>query len=451
MPDVLDTQLGVTADTVASLSTFIGDADWMKEWREAGWKAFDDGRLPTRKDEKWRFTNLRGLDLDTVAAFQPMGGDGWIGESAAVANVEQLLATDAATQAVHVGGTVQNDWINRSDLPEGVIVDSIDNAIKAHPELVREHLGSLVSASTDVDDYFVSMHQASFSNGIFVYVPRNVRVEKPISIAVGLEHEAGSVNYRLLAVTEEGAEVTIIERFGSGEGADTGFSNAVVELVAGANSHLNYVTSQQYAEGVWHFATHRAAIHRDATVDWTVLGTGARGGKSRMEVFMREPGAHANLTGAYFLDGEQAIDFDTLQVHEAANATSDLSFKGALSGKSRSVWRGMIEVARGAQGTDSYQDNRNLLLSSGAHADSIPGLQIEANEVRCTHGSTIGKLDQEQMFYLKARGLSEAEAMRLLVRAFFVPVLDRIGDEGVRESIEAAIDARLDAAVAARR
>jgi len=200
---------------------------------------------------------------------------------------------------------------------------------------------------------------------------------------------------------------------------------------------------QDWPADVVTFSTHRLLAGRDAQVSWTTLGLGAARGKARLEVRMVGAGSNVKLTGAYFLDGRQSLDYDTQQFHEAPNAYSDLSFRGVLTDHAHSVWRGMIDVAEGAQGTDSYQENRNLLLSPSSHADSIPGLQIEANEVRCTHGATISKVDQDQLFYLEARGITRDEATRMIVRGFYTPALDRIEHEALREHIREALFARM--------
>jgi Fe-S cluster assembly protein SufD len=254
----------------------------------------------------------------------------------------------------------------------------------------------------------------------------------------------GAVNWRALIVLEEGAEATFVEEYLSVDANAVGFSNAVVELVAGANARLHYVTVQDYAVPVQHFATHRVHADRDAQVDWSAVGLGASLGKSRMEAHLNGPGSNVKLTGAYFVDGSQQIDYDTYQLHAAANATSDLFFKGVLDDKAHAVWRGMIAVAPGAQGTDAFQNNKNLVLKSGAHADSVPGLQIEANDVRCTHASTTSKVDAEQLFYLQARGITREDAVREIVRGFFVDVLERIEVDAVREQVQAALWARMD-------
>jgi Fe-S cluster assembly protein SufD len=183
---------------------------------------------------------------------------------------------------------------------------------------------------------------------------------------------------------------------------------------------------------------------RDAQVLWSAVGLGASMGKSRMEAHLNGPGSNVKLTGAYFVDGSQQIDYDTYQLHAAPNATSDLFFKGVLDDKAHAVWRGMIAVAPGAQGTDAFQNNKNLVLRSGAHADSVPGLQIEANDVRCTHASTTSKVDAEQLFYLQARGITRDEAIREIVRGFYTDVLDRIEVEQVREQVQAALWARME-------
>ena len=203
------------------------------------------------------------------------------------------------------------------------------------------------------------------------------------------------------------------------------------------------MTSQKHHAGTRQFGTHRATIGRDAEVDWVVLGLGGTRAKSRIESYLADQGANAKVTGAYFLTGEEHADYDTTQEHAAPNTTSDLFFKGVLADHARAVWRGVIRVDKGAQKTDAYQENRNLLLSHDAHADSIPGLEIEANDVRCTHGATIGQIDRLQLFYLMSRGLSREQAERLIVRGFFQPVLDRIGSDEVRESLAAELEARM--------
>ena len=220
----------------------------------------------------------------------------------------------------------------------------------------------------------------------------------------------------------------------------------VVELVVGDGAKLEYVTIQEHEHGTRQFGTHRATVGRDAELDWVAIGLGGTRAKSRMESYLADQGANVKVTGAYFLRESEHADYDTTQEHAAPNTTSDLFFKGVLADSARAVWRGVIRVDKGAQRTDAYQENRNLLLSREAHADSIPGLEIEANDVRCTHGATVGQIDKMQLFYLMSRGLSRAQAEQLIVRGFFQPILDRIESAEVRESLSAALDQRIPAA-----
>ena len=217
----------------------------------------------------------------------------------------------------------------------------------------------------------------------------------------------------------------------------------MTELFVEPAAKLEYVSLQNLSRETWHFASHHARVERDAELDWVTAGFGSKRGKTRIQNDLAGPGATSRVTGAYFADATQHLDYDTFQEHMAPNTTSDFAFKGALRDEASTVWRGMIRVEKDAQKTNAYQENRNLLLSKAAHADSIPGLEILANDVRCTHGATLGQVDREQLFYLMARGLPREEAERLIVRGFFQDVLDRIELEPVREALGDALEARI--------
>jgi Fe-S cluster assembly protein SufD len=421
--------------TMPNLSEFLSGV------RSTGAAAFERAPMPTRKDEYWRFTKLRGVELADVPELSPAAD-----LDAVRSRVERSLtaAVDTAGELLHVNYETLEDSVRTSgELPEGVVFASLATAAAEHGELLERHFGSVVAVGDTCDDKFVDLNTANLAGGAFLYVPRNVRVDLPFRADVVMTG-GGAVNWRALIVLEEGAEATFVEEYLSVDAEHAGFSNAVVELVAGANSHLHYVTVQEYATPVQHFATHRVVTDRDATVSWSAVGLGASMGKSRMEAHLDGAGSNVKLTGAYFVDGTQQMDYDTYQLHNAPNATSDLFFKGVLDDKGHAVWRGMIAVAKGAQGTDAFQNNRNLILQSGAHADSVPGLTIEANDVRCTHASTTSKVDAEQLFYLQARGIDKATAIREIVRGFYVDVLDRIEVEQVREQVQAALWQRMD-------
>ncbi|MBW3592602.1 MAG: Fe-S cluster assembly protein SufD, partial [Actinobacteria bacterium] len=270
--------------------------------------------------------------------------------------------------------------------------------------------------------------------------------EKPLYVRIGHTAERASLFFRLLVVAEEGARFTLVEEYASADEALPGYTNAAVELYVRQAAKLEYVSIQNLSRETWHFASHHARVERDAELDWVAGGFGTKKGKVRIQNDLAGPGATSRVTGAYFADGTQHLDYDTFQEHMAPSTTSDFAFKGALRDAATSVWRGMIRVEPDAQKTNAYQENRNLLLSPQAHADSIPGLEIMANDVRCTHGATIGQVDREQLFYLMARGLSRAEAERLIVRGFFADILDRIELEPVRETLGAVLEARIPSA-----
>ena len=247
-------------------------------------------------------------------------------------------------------------------------------------------------------------------------------------------------------VAEKGARFTLIEESASASTDLESYSNAVSEIFVEEGAKLEFVSIQNLSRETWHFATHRATVGRDAELDWVAGGFGSRKGKVTIENDLAGAGATSRVTGAYFADGEQHLDYDTLQAHLAPNTTSDFAFKGVLRDKATAVWRGMIKVAKDAQRTNAYQENRNLLLSPDAHADSIPGLEILANDVRCTHGATISQVNRDELFYCMARGLSKEEAQLLIVRGFYQEIFDRIELEPVRDALQSVLEARLLAA-----
>jgi Fe-S cluster assembly protein SufD len=244
----------------------------------------------------------------------------------------------------------------------------------------------------------------------------------------------------VLVVLEEGAEAEVWEQYAS---TAPGLFTTVVELVVGQNASLRFVSGQGLDEGSWIFGTQRARVARDGRLDWVVLGFGAANGKVFQNTILEGEGAQGKVTGAYALSGRQHLDFDTTQEHAAANCVSDLAFRGILGERSSAVWRGMIKVDPGAQQTDAFQESRNLLVSKRAHADAIPGLEILANDVRCTHAAAIAQIDPEQLFYLRARGLPREVAERLVIEGFLAELVERFEEGPVREALAGALERRL--------
>jgi Fe-S cluster assembly protein SufD len=245
-----------------------------------------------------------------------------------------------------------------------------------------------------------------------------------------------------LIVLEEGAEAEVWERY-AGEGEDEGLFNGVAEIVVGPGATLRYICQQELSERSWVFASQRAELARDASLEWVALGFGSARGKVRMETKLAGPGSSARVTGAYAGTGRQHLDFDTTQEHAGEHTTSDLAFRGVLAGRSTAVWRGMIRVDPGAQQTDAFQESRNLLLSPRAHADAIPGLEIEADDVRCTHAAAIAQIDPEQVHYLRAHGLDEATAQRLIIDGFLAALVERTPAGATRDELASALERRL--------
>jgi Fe-S cluster assembly protein SufD len=379
--------------------------------RDEAAKRFAELPLPTTADEHWRFTDLRG--------FAPDGASAKLAQADGAAPMLDLAVSGRAV--------VTESGLEILSAPEGVTFEP----------LPADYPASIVPD----DDRFAVENLARWQHGLLVHVPKGVELDQPLYVQV--TSSGGSLYWRMVVRAEEGARFTLIEDLSSAGDDVVAYTNAVVELFVEPGAKIEYVSLQNLSKETWHFGRHRARLERDSELDWVLGGFGSKRGKVWIENDLVGPGATSRVTGAYFADGDQHLDYDTFQEHAAPNTESDFAFKGALRERATAVWRGMIRVEEDAQKTNAYQENRNLLLSEEAHADSIPGLEIMANDVRCTHGATLGRVDREQLFYLMARGLTRAEAERLIVRGFFQDVLDRIELEPVREALGAALEARI--------
>jgi Fe-S cluster assembly protein SufD len=373
---------------------------WLSERRRQGASLAQSLPLPDSKAKGWEFTDLSGLEIDAY----------------------EFAAAEAEISA-----------------PEGVTVLPLAEAAASHEELVRKHLGSLVPS----EDPFVARNEAGWRDGVLIHVPRGVHVSEPIRIEVPLEQSGSAIGWRTLVVLEEGAEAEVWEHWSSPDDDVDALLNSVVELSVGQAATLRYVNTQDISESAWIFATQRAQVERDARLDWAALGFGSARGKVRMETKLAGPGSEARVTGGYAGGPGQHLDYDTTQEHAAPNTNSDLAFRGVLAAGSTAVWRGMIKVDPGAQQTDAFQESRNLLLSTDAHADAIPGLEILADDVRCTHAAAIAQIDRDQLFYLTSRGLGPAEAKSLIIEGFLESLVERLAEGPVRDEISAALEQRL--------
>jgi Fe-S cluster assembly protein SufD len=386
--------------------------------RAAALERYRELTLPDTTEEHWRFTDLRGFDPDAFANTAPT--------VPGTVKAGGMLELDAAGLA-----TVTEAGIEIERVPEGITFAPL-------PE-EHERLYSLVGW----DEKFAAHNAALWKHGLLVHVPRGVELDAPLYVRITNSGDDGSLFWRLLVVADAGARFTLMEEYTSSTPELRAYTNAAVELFVEDGAKLEYVSLQNLSRETWHFASHHARVERDAELDWVAGGFGSKKGKVRIQNDLAGQGATSRVTGAYFTDGDQHLDYDTFQEHIAPNTTSDFAFKGALRDRSTAVWRGMIRVEREAQRTNAYQENRNLMLSPTTHAVPIPGLEILANDVRCTHGATVSRVDRDQLFYLMARGLPRPEAERLIVRGFFENVLARVELEPVREALAAALEARI--------
>ena len=434
-----------TADQVEILSAQRTEPEWLRRGRMEAHRVFVETPMPDTRPEEWRYTAIRDfLDLEAVAL---------AGEHRSVDRLDALpeglrdLVEEAGTSAgrlVQLGASVVHRELSEELAAQGVIFTSLEQAAREHPDLVEKHLGSAIRA--DEDGKFAAQNSAFWTGGTFLYVPAGVRVELPLRAFRWLTQEAGSVLGRTLVVAEEFSEVALVDELASGPFDARTLSNGATEIITGEGARVTYVALERLGAGVLHLTTDRLVAGRDAKITTVYVALGADVTRADIKCRLNAPGAHVDMLGLYLSEASQHVDHQTLQDHLAPHASSNLLFKGALMDRGRSVFRGLIRVHPGAQRTDAYQTNRNLILSAGARADSLPNLEIAADDVRCSHAATVGQLDEEEIFYLQSRGISRTEAMRLVIFGFFGEVLEQLHLEEVRAELVRAIERKLYAA-----
>lgn len=400
----------------------------MLERRLEAWDVYASLPMPTTSDEPWRRTNLRRFQPDSIGPS--------LNGTAAGTTVPGYLATQLTEDKtggllVQVDGVTQQYELSDELKAQGVIFCDMHGAVRDHGELVQKLF--MTEGVPVTDGKFAALHGAFWRGGTFLYVPKNVKAAAPMHST--LWSASGKTFTHTLVVLEEGAEATFIDEYGSAESTTDALHVGVIELLVRDNASLMYAGLQDFGTNMWQFNHERGRVGRDAKLDWVTSAMGTRLLKAFQTVELDGQGSWARMSGLFFADGRQHFDLDTQQNHNAPDTVSDLLYKGALRGKSRSVWQGMIKALPGSQRIDGFQANRNLLLDKDARADSIPGLEIEADDVACTHASTIGKIDQEEVFYLMSRGIHRETAIQMVVEGFFDPLMQRIPFEGVRERI----------------
>ncbi len=424
---------GFSQDTFDAFLAARDEPGWLCDLRTSAWARFNELGLPTSKDEEWMRTDIRLFKLDRYSPTSELSEI----ESprALLAEGVELGGSCSSVDGLSIESELSAELANR-----GVVFGSFDKVISEHGDLLRPYIErKLVDPHYDK---FSALNAAMFSGGTVLYVPKKTRVEQPLHSLSTLT-DGGVDLTKTLVILEEGAEATLLAETASTSTEAGGLHCGSIELIVEKDAQLRYVNLQNWGSGVWHFAHQMGHVGQSAGLQWTIGALGSRLAKVNQHVALTGKDAEAQVNGVMFTQGKQHLCYNTHQHHQAEFCTSDLLYKAALQDVSRTVWRGMIKVDEGAQRTNAYQRNDNLMLATTARADSIPGLEIEADDVRCTHGSTSGRVDDQQLFYAMTRGYTRQEAVRMIVTGFFQQVFDRITIESVREALGEAIGQRV--------
>ena len=434
-PEPVAPELSVDKADVQALSKALKDPEWYARQRLVAWKAYQSLPMPGLSDEAWRRTDIRTFKWDQVGLPLPAARPG---KPVPASLLKPLVGRQQGGLLVVADGQPVEATLDPGLRRQKVVFADFRTAARKNADLLKKYLGKTVAVT---DGKFAALAATLADSGLFVYVPKGVQLELPLhSVAwfTGPAHFS-----RVVIIVDDGASATVVHETASPAVTMQALLAGTVEVRVGKGAHLTFVELQSLGANGWNFTHERVRVERDGKVDWIFSAVGSHLTKNFSEIDLDGEGSTGKMSGFYFANGDQHLDHDTQQNHNAPHTTSDLLFKGALRDKSRSVWQGMIYVAPGAQKADGYQANRNLVLSRGARADSIPGLEILADDVRCTHGATVGQLDEEQIFYLRSRGLPRSEAEKVVVDGFFDHVLQRIPFEGVRERLKRAIEAKM--------
>ncbi len=410
------------------------EPQWVRDGRKVAFDQYSE-KLATPLDPE----EYKRLDLRTFKPEKFHLVDEAASASASFSTLMQDRA-EFAGSVVHVDGRCVASQLSEDLVKQGVLLGDLATLLPEHREKLEPHFLKAIQVDRD---RFSAWHAACWTGGTVLYVPRNVEIKAPLYSLIGLQ-SAGAADFsHTLIILEDGASATLLEETSSSTEEADGLHVGAVELIVGAGARLRYVQLQNWNGKVRHFAHQSGRVGRDAMLQWTVGALGARLSHIHQDVHLDGRGASAEVNGVTFATARQLLSFYTQQTHHAPDTRSDLLYKEVCRDEARVIWRGMIKVDKEAQKTDGYQRNDALMLSRDARVDAIPGLEIEADDVRCTHGATAGRVDEEQVFYAMCRGLSRYEAMHIIVEGFFAGVYDRIPIELVRETLSQAVEAKL--------
>lgn len=414
-----------TAEAFAAHLASLGSCPaWWLDRKRAAYEKFAALPLPKRTNEAWRFSNIGGLSLEEFV----------MGRAAASAAIASPFGPAALT-------LFNNSVLDRTALaPEianqGVIVTTLRDAVTKHADLLKAHF--MAQPQKLGSEKFAALHAAFVGDGAFIYVPRGTELAAPIVVLHVAAGDGAAVFPHTLVIAEENSKVTVVDYFVSAD-ASAHFACGANDLYAGHGAQLTYVAAQNWSRETLSFQLNSTVVRRDARVQSLNLHLGARQARHESLSQLQAPGAFSEMLALTVAEGAQEFDQRTLQLHQAPNTKSDLLYKNALRDKSKTIFSGLIVVDPDAQKTDAYQSNRNLMLSDDAEANSLPGLEIQANDVRCTHGATSSRIDPEQEFYLQARGIAKAAADELLTFGFFEEVLAKLENIPLHDALHALI------------
>jgi Fe-S cluster assembly protein SufD len=450
---------GFTQEAFGAFLAARNEPAWLTQKRQDDWSCFLQKSMPSARDEEWMRTDVRLLKLDRfgLPSESHTASADFISNAGSNAGKgpQTLLAegVDLGGQAASYNSQPQESNLDAKWADRGVLFGSLDRLVAEHGDLLRPFFEQGIVDPNH--DKFSALASACWCGGTLLYVPKGVCIDQPFhslsAMSSGLPQESGSSGNaslgidlgRTLVILEEGAEATMLSETVSSNDTGQGFHCGTIELLVGKGASLRYVSLQNWNLDTWHFAHQRALIGQQGRLQWTIGALGSRLAKVNQRIALTGQDAEAQVNGVMFTQQNQHLSYNTHQHHQAPNCHSDLLYKTALQDRSRTVWRGMIQVDKRAQQTNAYQRNDNLLLSPKARADSIPGLEIEADDVRCTHGSTSGRVDNNQLFYAMSRGYTRQEAIRMIVAGFFQQIFDRISIPGVRDALGTAIGQRV--------
>ena len=430
---------GVSRGLVEAVSRGRGEPDWLREARLVAWERYEALPKPTTRDETWRRTDISALDLERLAIPPAEGAGGLAGAEPLTAALGET--TERAGLLLLRNGRVEQRTLDDKLARRGVLLMSLAEAVAEKPDLVREYFHPRRIAATQ--NKFLALSWALWADGVFVYIPRGLGIEAPFQIAHWTDAPGASFTHTLV-VADEGSDAAIVESYASPADRPESLASGAVDLDLKQAARLTYVHLQERDEQTWGFTNLRSDQERDSAVTWLLLGLGGRLSRTELSCYLNGQGAEADLIGLVFGRGQQHFDYQTLQEHVGDDTRSDLLLKVALRDRASSNFTGMIRIDKTALRTASNQENRNLLLSDEARADSDPKLEIlNSDVVRCGHGATVGLVVEEMIFYLMTRGLSHDEAERLIVEGFFEPLLARVPLASVRERLWASIHRKL--------